>query len=1537
MPDSHHDGDAPSIGIAMPFVSYAQNSEDVILWRCFQDIERGFYVDVGAAFADEDSVTRAFYDRGWHGINIEAAPRLAAAIARARPRDVTLAVAAGAVEGTAALHVVDDSGLSTTDQANASMLSMHGFAPRTETVPVRPLRSILAEHGRDDIQFLKIDVEGAERAALEGCDFQAFRPRVILIEATLPLSATPGHHEWEPIVLDAGYRFGIFDGLNRFYVADEWWDALGRHFQTPVNVLDNYVRVSDAAWARRAAQQERQAAYAAERARVAERSAEAAYARAIETARASTDDRVRRIVAEQNRDEANRKRIEADAWGRACDTKAAEALQRAEAAEAQIGALDTAARAAASDAAAMRAWLQATHHSTSWRLTWPLRAVMSRLRPGRRLTVPAAPEPPPPVVPFRRTEEAGPAVLQALPAASPREPPLAAVHPRRIAVHQFHSGSATGDAVTNSMLLIRTQLRQLGYRSDIFVHIRDPALADELRTLDELPMQAHHVLIVHHSMGHDALAQVLASPAPKLLYYHNVTPPEFLPDVESIRRYAALGREQLTLLRDCVTAALTPSGFSGLELHRLGFGRVLMSNLLFDLEAMRSRAGAGRDPAIARPFTVLFVGRVIQSKAQADLIDAFAVFRTRLGRPARLVLVGRTDSPGDYLDVIAGRIAAHDLGDGVVLTGPVADAELAAQYASADLYVSMSLHEGFGVPLVEAMVLGLPVLAWPSGAVPYVAGPSGLLHDRAPAAVAQRMLTMAAETGARQALLDEQQAALARHALARQWPTMQAALIEAGAAAPPDPAAREALAPMLHFAITGHVHGSYSLAAVNRGMAAAVEEIRPGRVRLIPPGPLPADAASDLSYSAQALINRAAPPTGPEIVISQHYPILLPEHRGDLTLAMTFWEESLLPASMVATLNTFDGVLAPSRFVAKALADSGVSRPIRTVGHAPDLARFETLARQRTSGQRTNGASDTARPFVFLHVSSCFPRKGVDVLLRAYARAFRAGDPVRLVIKGFPNPHNDVAQQIATLRATDPDLPPVELIDRDLGELSVLDLYARADAMVLPSRGEGFNLPAAEAMASGLPLIVTGMGGHLDFCDEGTARLVRYRLKSGGSHLSSTGSMWAEPDLDDLAAALREAVADPDSARARASRARIQIRQRLSRRHFVERLEAVALDLLVRPPRPPVRILWVTSWTVRCGVAEYSRHLLEALPPSPDMAEHVILADDRFAGEQSGGIASRVAWRFGEAGSMGQLISAISAEDPDVAVIQHQAGLIPWAGLAELLSAPALAGRPVMVTLHHTRDLPELDQALRSDVLTALSRVSRIIVHTRADVERLAALGLADTVLHVPHGVIARLARRDSEPGEAPIIGCYGFFLPGKGIAELIRAIRILRRSRPGARLRLVNAEYDVPVSAAEIARCRAEADAAGLEHVIEWHTEFLPEASSLALLSGCDVIVIPTQSSMEASSAAVRTALAAGPPVIVTPLPLFDDVGGAVMRIGGTRPEDIADGIGALLSGGATRVALQLEAVRWMDAHAWPSIAARVQGIILGLTATEP
>ena len=206
------------------FESFAQNGEDIILWRALGDIENGTYVDVGAADPNDDSVTRAFYERGWSGLNIEPAHDYATRLAAARPRDTLVEACAGSEEGTIVLHHVLDTGLSSVLDSAVHDLDDTTYDVVDVEVPVKRLDTILAESGltpNNPIHFLKIDVEGFEESVIRGIDLSVWRPWVIVAESTRPRSSEQAHHEWEPLLLDHGYEFCLFDGLNRYYVAQE--------------------------------------------------------------------------------------------------------------------------------------------------------------------------------------------------------------------------------------------------------------------------------------------------------------------------------------------------------------------------------------------------------------------------------------------------------------------------------------------------------------------------------------------------------------------------------------------------------------------------------------------------------------------------------------------------------------------------------------------------------------------------------------------------------------------------------------------------------------------------------------------------------------------------------------------------------------------------------------------------------------------------------------------------------------------------------------------------------------------------------------------------------------------------------------------------------------------------------------------------------------------------------------------------------------------------------------------------------------------
>jgi FkbM family methyltransferase len=224
----------------MAVMSYAQNHEDVLLHRLFEGCAEGAYIDVGACHPVFHSVTKLFYDRGWHGINIEPLPSLADLLAQDRQRDVNLRMGLSNREGTSKFFECPASvELSTLCEEQAEVLRRSGFEIVEHSIPVTTLARVCERHTSGEIHFLKIDVENHEREVLEGADWGRYRPRVVLVEATRPQTNIPSYEHWEPLLLAADYLFAFFDGLNRYYVRAEDRRLLPL-LQVPANVFDEY-------------------------------------------------------------------------------------------------------------------------------------------------------------------------------------------------------------------------------------------------------------------------------------------------------------------------------------------------------------------------------------------------------------------------------------------------------------------------------------------------------------------------------------------------------------------------------------------------------------------------------------------------------------------------------------------------------------------------------------------------------------------------------------------------------------------------------------------------------------------------------------------------------------------------------------------------------------------------------------------------------------------------------------------------------------------------------------------------------------------------------------------------------------------------------------------------------------------------------------------------------------------------------------------------------------------------------------------------
>jgi FkbM family methyltransferase len=227
--------------MTMKMISYGQNREDVVLSRVFPPDYVGFYVDIGANDPVGCSVTCHFYHRGWSGVNVEPAG-IFERLRQHRPRDINVNVGISRAPGRAMLFDYPAApGNSTLSPAVARDHKSYPITCVPKEIELITLAQLCERYvGDRTIDFMSIDVEGHEEDVIAGGAWDRFRPRVLVIEATWPLSRRPSHEGWEPLVLAHGYHFALFDGLNRFYVREEDLE-LREPLAAPVCIFDKYV------------------------------------------------------------------------------------------------------------------------------------------------------------------------------------------------------------------------------------------------------------------------------------------------------------------------------------------------------------------------------------------------------------------------------------------------------------------------------------------------------------------------------------------------------------------------------------------------------------------------------------------------------------------------------------------------------------------------------------------------------------------------------------------------------------------------------------------------------------------------------------------------------------------------------------------------------------------------------------------------------------------------------------------------------------------------------------------------------------------------------------------------------------------------------------------------------------------------------------------------------------------------------------------------------------------------------------------------
>ena len=320
-------------------------------------------------------------------------------------------------------------------------------------------------------------------------------------------------------------------------------------------------------------------------------------------------------------------------------------------------------------------------------------------------------------------------------------------------VHQIVPTLSPGDAVGGHTLAVRDALRQAGVRSEIFSDDVAPALTDQAQPLDALPAPGTEglALLYQCSIGNEVVERLVARPEPLIVDYHNLTPvAQLLRWAPDMAHLVGWGRGQLGELAARSVLGIGDSSFNCDELDAAGFARTAVVPILLDVEDLRHP----HPPRADRPGRRwLFVGRIVPNKAQHDLVLALAWHRAVHDPAAELRLVGRDAAPA-YTGALRDLIHQLDLDSAVHLVGGVDDDELAREYAEADVFVCLSDHEGFCIPVLEAMANEVPVVAFASSALPETVGGGGLLLPaKDPALVAGAVHRLATDAALQAAMV----------------------------------------------------------------------------------------------------------------------------------------------------------------------------------------------------------------------------------------------------------------------------------------------------------------------------------------------------------------------------------------------------------------------------------------------------------------------------------------------------------------------------------------------------------------------------------------------------------------------------------------------------------------------------------------------------------------------------------------------------------------------------------------------------------------
>lgn len=1096
-----------------------------------------------------------------------------------------------------------------------------------------------------------------------------------------------------------------------------------------------------------------------------------------------------------------------------------------------------------------------------------------------------------------------------------------------LAIHQFTPSITVGDGVSHALFFTQKILKELGVESKIFANHIDKRLADAVEHIDNYQPHKDQLLLYHHSIGHKHHDKILSFADKKILVYHNITPSHFFTTNPHLIDACNLGREQLATSTDYFSAAYADSSYNAKELIALGYKNVEVISLLFNIE---DKKNIPFNETIVKKhqhtYNIITVGRVVSNKSQHEVINAVFYLREEYKlKNLKLFIIGGI-SEANYNEYLKTLVKNLSLEDVVVFTDKVSDEDLQAYYKSADIFLTLSNHEGFCIPLIEAMLQDVPTLAYNVGGIGSTLPPSSLLSFKSSDFVASKIYEIKNDAHLRHSMIKAQREHLKNFSLQT--------IVSAFASFlkldyhPLNKTNHQTTS----YQIEGPFDSTYSLSIVNQNIALALSKTN--SVSLYSTEGYGDFKPNEHYLKSHPLLNALYlnKQNDIDITIRNLYPPRTNAMLGSHKIIGPYgWEESEFLPQFVEEFNCrLTMLFCMSDFVKTVMANNGVKVPTTTVGLGVDHilnSSSKPLDFELPKGKK------------LLHISSCFPRKGADILLGAFDELIKEHQNTTLIIKTFPNPHNNVKELIYKTgfhiaKIFDNDIYLYEknnsfilLINKDIEQSQINYLYENADIFVSPTRGEGFGLPQAEAILFLLPVITTAYGGQSDFCTPKTSWLIDFEFDYASTHLSMPHSLWIEPSKQSLLELLTLLIKTPkEHLEPKLSFAKEHILSNYTWQSVAKKIEDAIKEFdNLKKPKPKVGI--VTTFNTKCGIAEYSKYLITkfdktALKIFAPYDNSLVREDEFYVGR---------CWQSGEnnAQDLALLKQNIINSHISSLVIQYNFSFFSLSLLEELLTFCFDNGIKSYLFIHSAKDvhLPNITKSF-SQISASLKNATRIMVHSIDDINLLKNFGVYKNSALFAHGYDTALLNLPTVQPTQGLIASFGFLLPHKGILELIKAVELLHEKGMFIKLLLLNSIHPAPVSQHEKNIIINYLASSPIKDFVFMNNDFLEDLEILTLLKQSNLIVYPYQNTQESSSAAARFGLLSLRPILTTPLSIFDDIKHISFQTKDTTVQEIANSIKHILSLDYDSTAQK----EWVEKNSWHKISQRFYNTIEAL-----